>query len=752
MAKSLVLKVLDKRNNLSKISLLASRFSLLASRFYVFRLASSTSHVSAQVIIKEKVEINPQVILSDSPTSGNEHVFTYTLTWSPTENYRGRIYLTACNLEVFDTGYLESGFCTLTITGNGRHNVVFEEQRWGYNANNVLGWWGNILPGRTLKAYIDGVDQNHPQDLLGRTDGLNGLFNLNIGGSISQNNDAALSINAIQWAECNVPGWYNTDPFILQIIQGSEYVTLYDINNQIELGGYVQLNSYTEISNIRLQEKQTPSAATTTQTIRLEANINGVTVNSETEYYPKINNEPNEIDVLIIPSTIAQGDTARVVLKKKANNILQDFATDKLFNVEIIEGVDYGWILDSLSNDTLTTFENILQGFKIIAKDSTGLDSTKIRIKVTTEDDGIPVARMIKNNTTTNSKEIAQTKTESNDDETILPDWIVPGGPILIEGFGDLVVKEDECDEEIVVCENLEPQTHSQSAFEEVHSNIDWNWIDENGTPKSTNVGDGCSYMPPNDPNELEFGKVYFMEIIGTEYEALDDMIVKACLDESDPENKKWRFNLSNIRIPIMNTLCLAEPKNRNWTDLGDGTNTTLLENHVFDCLSFGILMRSLQWQIEGGYLQQAQGIPLEFAVYSSIAVKEHEDEHVRQLKRIITEKMNQKHFPDIRQFFTLLQSEYPCPEDAVDHYKNTFKTLLKSYFNDYNNLEYWLKPDKESGVPNSELEADRAAYQTYVDIYNAIYDWVVPPDPQRFWYDPLEPGCLGIRRIEEGE
>lgn len=101
---------------------------------------------------------------------------------------------------------------------------------------------------------------------------------------------------------------------------------------------------------------------------------------------------------------------------------------------------------------------------------------------------------------------------------------------------------------------------------------------------------------------------------------------------------------------------------------------------------------------------------------------------------------------------FTLLKSQYPCPQDAVTQNKNTFKTLLKSYFNDYNNLEYWLRADEESGVPNSELEADRAAYQTYVDIYNAIYDWVIPPDPQRLWYDPLEPGCLGIRRIEEGE
>jgi hypothetical protein len=53
MGKSLVIKVLDKRNNLSKISL----FVILLS-----------SLVPAQVIIKEKVEINPQRI--SQPESG----------------------------------------------------------------------------------------------------------------------------------------------------------------------------------------------------------------------------------------------------------------------------------------------------------------------------------------------------------------------------------------------------------------------------------------------------------------------------------------------------------------------------------------------------------------------------------------------------------------------------------------------------------------------------------------------------------
>ena len=58
------------------------------------------------------------------------------------------------------------------------------------------------------------------------------------------------------------------------------------------------------------------------------------------------------------------------------------------------------------------------------------------------------------------------------------------------------------------------------------------------------------------------------MVSIGSSYKALDDMVAETCLDKSDPSNEKWRFNLLNIRIPIMNTLCLTEPKARNWWNL----------------------------------------------------------------------------------------------------------------------------------------------------------------------------------------
>ena len=64
MGKSLVLKALDKQNNLSEFSLLT--FTLVAMPFFVFLLSSL---IPAQVIIKEKVEINPQrQLIGDNPS------------------------------------------------------------------------------------------------------------------------------------------------------------------------------------------------------------------------------------------------------------------------------------------------------------------------------------------------------------------------------------------------------------------------------------------------------------------------------------------------------------------------------------------------------------------------------------------------------------------------------------------------------------------------------------------------------------
>ena len=79
--------------------------------------------------------------------------------------------------------------------------------------------------------------------------------------------------------------------------------------------------------------------------------------------------------------TISPGDTTRVIVKKILPYGYEEFYPDQLFDVEIIEGAEYGVLLDSLSGDTLSAFTQIPQGFKIIAKDSIGVESAKIKIR-----------------------------------------------------------------------------------------------------------------------------------------------------------------------------------------------------------------------------------------------------------------------------------------------------------------------------------------------------------------------------------
>ncbi len=202
---------------------------------------------------------------------------------------------------------------------------------------------------------------------------------------------------------------------------------------------------------------------------------------------------PNDLVVQIIPSVISQGDTARVVLKKRGVNGLEDFAVDKLFNVEIVQGLDYGLILDSLSNDTLTIFSNIPQGFKIIAKDSTGIDSTKIRIKVTTEESFFPSAKMLTVDKyklyIKESDKKAKEEAEDEKDKTIIPNFIIPG-TLLLEGYGDVFVKKDGCDEGAPIC-NFDFQSPIEFKEEVTEVTGSYTFIKEGYYPKQLNIISG---------------------------------------------------------------------------------------------------------------------------------------------------------------------------------------------------------------------------------------------------------------------
>jgi hypothetical protein len=471
---------------------------------------------------------------------------------------------------------------------------------------------------------------------------------------------------------------------------------------------------------------------------------------------------PGDINVQIIPGTISQGDTARVLLKKRGQNGLEDFPADKLFNVEIINGMEYGLVLDSLSNDTLTTFSNILQGFKIIATDSTGIDSTKIRIKVNTEE-SVPAARLSRDNTKTNVTERAQT--ENNDDETILPDWIVPGGPIIIEGFGDVVVKEG-CDEEIVVCNSFEPQKFDDPGIgimEKLISNAPWSWIDPlTKTPKNTDAGEGC-----NEGNSgKDVGLTYVMSEVGpysqstptVVYKLSDDILVETCLDEQNPNNKIWRFKIKNVRVPIFADVCSTFISNRNFIDLKDGNDYSLLSANINNCIDLKRVLSDIDWDINSPYSHPCEVHPVRYVF--SAGIRAHELKHYNDIIEEVKKHLNEKTFPDLINKYYRLKADYNCPEDALNRpYVNNISMVqaLREFLFNYDirtgaNIKQRRGYEFVSCISafpfpfmleyKSEIDADKEAQRTYREIRSRILTWA----KMQSWYDPTKLNCLGIK------
>lgn len=86
-----------------------------------------------------------------------------------------------------------------------------------------------------------------------------------------------------------------------------------------------------------------------------------------------------KIDVKFSPLTIAPGDTADVILKKKNDDgTLVDFPQDQLFDVQITAGANYGTIFLPEWGDKTDEAWGVAQGFKFIANENIS-DTTTVQ-------------------------------------------------------------------------------------------------------------------------------------------------------------------------------------------------------------------------------------------------------------------------------------------------------------------------------------------------------------------------------------
>ena len=222
-------------------------------------------------------------------------------------------------------------------------------------------------------------------------------------------------------------------------------------------------------------------------------------------------------------------------------------------------------------------------------------------------------------------------------------------------------------------------------------------------------------------------------------YKRLDDMKIAVCLDKNDPDHHYWRFNVTNIRVPIFMDHCPARPKANGFIDLGDGTNLTILTDNIKSCTDYSNVMATLDWWWTGPYWQCGQTPPHKF--YFSAGIKIHESIHLQQLKAggtkafplaSISKEMNGQDGLQLLSAYYLEKTSagaYKCPVDALNaefgfgnnkiKYVEQIYKILNDELKYANDLERRGGYDVKNGcfVPKSELEADELTRTEYDEI-----------------------------------
>jgi len=544
--------------------------------------------------------------------------------------------------------------------------------------------------------------------------------------------------------------------FNVAIVQGQEYGNLYYPGTVAEPEQYGTsiTNLYDEdgvgITNYSIKYKadglQPDSLTPGIVTIRCSSNDFDIAP-VEVSFSVKYNEDPPDEGGYIIVGMDKQiyepGDTATINCKwLTAYNELLDFPAEQLFNVEITGGNEFGILLDPSTGNIADNLQGVSNGFKVITAASVPYDSVVIRIKVNTSVGGNSASRTITNQIL--KSEYKESITVEIDDyiQTIIPDASIGNPGQEIEGYGDVVVIQDECDEEIVVCNNYSPPIFENvGTISVLGENDPWQWVDKQGTPHTANTGAVCNYELPSGCDTVIFGQTYIMPSIGAPpvYNLLDDMKVTVCLDKNDPDHHYWNFSLENFRVPLFSSHCPNQPQQCGYIDLGDGSNPTLLTQHIKDCSDYNKVMITLNYWIIG---PERIGMKPLYKYYFSTGIVAHENVHVEQIKRLLPFFWNGVGGFGRLKSKKIEKSEiYQCPEDALIKneldIRDNLKFDLEYYFN---NMSHLMGYDV-GGHSKAEIEADRVASLEYEKIKERIILWA---SKQSWWCDLRIIGLYG--------
>ena len=796
-------------------------FILVLISFLSFINFFQALETSAQVVIEEKVEINPQKFVNrDNPAfffpdsiydnPGNHIISNPNIQFDGpgstiTLPRAGRLQVTVYSFNAAEPSkfdlFLEQP-SQLTILENANHNIGYAWCSEDYPANTnvefgihwLWNYYGMIYQGSEAGAQTTQLNANLYQ------------IGFEAAGDDWDYNDLVILVEIIEMPSFDVTVYpeeitsgeeasfeiYLADcppreiEVNLEIIEGQEYGSLVNPLTNEKTKIITNLELPVGLSWIYFLPEGVSVEETKIVIVRVGINEPSSQPKEDTIYI-----KPPPVYVYTIPDIVGANDTADVIIKHRLEDgTLEDFPPEQTFELAVLEGCVNGNFL--VGEEINVYFADAQQPIKFVTADNLDEEFGKVLIRVGTffgmigrpviggNEEEITDKAENMNVTSTRraafEKMISQKSTEmekqkadfnKTDGEGTEPN--TPGDvPIITacatdnsyyspywEGFANV---GDECDEEIVVCNNYQPPKFEDvSTITELGENDPWQWIDNQGNPQTINTGTACDYEI--DPKE--FGKTYILPKIGDfstgnppppVYNRLDDMKVIACADKSNPIVSIWRISVNNLRVPIFTDHCPAPPAARGFIDLEDGSNTTLLIDNIKNCVDYNNVMTTLDWWLIG---PSRQGGEPPHTIYFSAGSIAHENIHVVQLRdggttvfpvaSILKEMNGPDGLVKLAEYDDYIMTVYKCPEDVLNSLtgkgstvklKDHIKKKLSNVLSDANNLERrgGYKVVKGSFIPNSELEADELARGEYDKIKKRINNWA----KQQSWWCEL--------------
>ncbi|NWG27281.1 MAG: hypothetical protein HXY48_01965 [Ignavibacteriaceae bacterium] len=364
----------------------------------------STLDAYAQIVIEERIEVNPKVKAPNTPNNPTEPTFTYILSWPPDQYRRGKIQTISCYGDTTDTGWTSGGYVTTSLSGSGHHIFKFVNERWYYDSHLGWGWYYDSNNDLERKVLINNQELN-TGSLIGASIGTIDIPLLRFNDNICDSGFVKLEVEPTNWADCEEIGWLPIDQLNLRITSGSEFASFYNIRTGTNLGSQTQINPFVEMENLSLffgfeWEKdglddviimlnENVPADSVPVYIEVEAEINGVKFAGGDIFYP----DKPLIITEINPYEITTGE--ETLISVEVFNRCEPIDPFTTINLEIISGEEFGSFIDPYTDEKVKTITGLylFWGYAWIDYVADGISSNEtaeVKIRISTSSSGIP--------------------------------------------------------------------------------------------------------------------------------------------------------------------------------------------------------------------------------------------------------------------------------------------------------------------------------------------------------------------------